>query len=393
MTSKTIAAAIILALGAMLGMSQARAQADATQHTTQEAQAKQKLDDVRAEIKKISEAQKEIASQKNDADAALREQELKVAASAKDLRVIEQKLVAQQDKLRDLETQRDALNVKLQSQREALAALLRSAYALGNNEELKLLLAQEDSAAIGRMLAYFRYFEHARIGEIDNLLNSLNALALVQSAIDQETAELKASRDERATQAQMLDAERTQRRALLADLETQLKDEQTRLAALGKDEKGLVDLLERLRDVFADIPKQLAGAEPFAQLRGRLNWPARGRIIARFGVKEGQGSDRTSNGVVIAAAEGSEVHAVSHGRVVFADWMRGFGLLLIVDHGDGFLSLYGYNETLLKDVGDWVGANETIASSGVSGGQKTAGVYFELRAQGKPVDPRAWLKP
>ncbi len=386
-------AAVILALGAILGTSQARAQAADTPRTTQETQAKQKLDDVRAEIKKISEAQKEIASQKNDADATLREQELKVAASAKDLRAIDQKLAAQQDKLKDLETQRDALNVKLQSQREALAALLRSAYALGNNEELKLLLAQEDSAAIGRMLAYFRYFEHARIGEIDNLLKSLNALALVQSAIDRETAELKASRDERAAQAQALDAERTQRRALLADLENQLKDEQARLATLGKDEKGLVDLLEKLRDVFADIPKQIAGAEPFVQLRGRLNWPARGRIIARFGVKEGQGGDRTSNGVVIAAVEGSEVHAVSHGRVVFADWMRGFGLLLIVDHGDGFLSLYGYNETLLKDVGDWVGANETIASSGVSGGQKTAGVYFELRAQGKPVDPRAWLKP
>lgn len=377
----------------MLATTQARAQADAPPRTAQEAQAKQKLDDVRAEIKKISEAQKEIAGQKNDADSALREQELKVAASAKDLRAIDQKLAAQQDKLKDLETRRDALNVQLQSQREALAALLRSAYALGNNEELKLLLAQEDSAAIGRMLAYFRYFEHARIGEIDNLLNSLNALALVQSAIDQETAELQASRDERAAQAQALDAERTQRSAVLADLETQLKDERARLAALGKDEKGLVDLLEKLRDVFADIPKQLAGAEPFAQLRGRLNWPARGRIIVRFGIKEGQGSDRTSNGVVIAAAEGSEVHAVSHGRVVFADWMRGFGLLLIVDHGDGFLSLYGYNETLLKDVGDWVGANETIASSGVSGGQKTAGVYFELRAQGKPVDPRAWLKP
>ena len=118
--------------------------------------------------------------------------------------------------------------------------------------------------------------------------------------------------------------------------------------------------------------------------------PVRGRLLAGFGVRSGE---RVSSGVVIAAAEGAEVHAVSHGRVVFADWMRGFGLLLIVDHGDGYLSLYGYNETLLKDVGDWVNANEVVATSGSTGGQKTPGAYFELRAQGKPVDPRAWLKP
>ena len=382
---------LILAIGAATSATHARAQSEPAARTAQEAQARQKLYDVRAEIRKISDAQKEIANRKSDADAALREQELKIAATAKDLRAIDQKLAAQQDKLGELETQRDALNVKLQTQRDALAALLRSAYALGNNEELKLLLAQEDSAAVGRMLAYFHYFEHARVGEIDNLLKSLAALVQVQAAIDQETAQLKTSRDERAAQALELDAERTQRRALLADLEAQLKDEQGRLAVLGKDEKGLLDLIEKLRDVFADIPKVIAGAEPFAQLRGRLNWPLRGKVAVAFGAKEG--NDRSSNGVVIAAAEGSEVHAVSHGRIVFADWMRGFGLLLIVDHGDGFLSLYGYNETLLKDVGDWVAANEAIASSGATGGQKTPGVYFELRAQGKAVDPRGWFKP
>jgi septal ring factor EnvC (AmiA/AmiB activator) len=386
-----ITAMVILTIGVATSANQAQAQSEPAAHSAQEAQTRQKLDDVRTEIRKISDAQKEIGIKKNDAVAALREQELKIAATAKDLRALDQKLAAQQDKLTELQARRDALNVKLAVQREALAALLRSTYALGNNEELKLLLAQEDSATIARMLAYFRYFEHARVGEIDNLLNSLQALAQVQTAIDRETAELKVARDERLKQALELDAERSQRRALLSDLDAQLKDEQARLAALGKDEKSLVDLLEKLRDVFADIPKDIAGAEPFAQLRGRLNWPLRGKLAVAFGAKEG--NDRSSNGVVIAAAEGSEVHAVSHGRVVFADWMRGFGLLLIVDHGDGFLSLYGYNETLLKDVGDWVGANEAIASSGVTGGQKTPGVYFELRAQGRPVDPRAWLRP
>ncbi len=375
---------------AALGANRAHAQTDETQRVAQEAQTKQKLDNVRAEIKKIVDEQKQTSARKDEAITALRDQDLKVAAAAKDLRAIEQKLAGQQEKLQELETRRDALNVKLAAQRETLAALLRSAYVVGHGEELKLLLAQEDVAKIGRMLEYFHYFERARVEQIQALLKDLDALAQVHKAIDEETAQLTATRTQRADEAKQLDTERGQRAQVLADLDKQLKDDQARLAALGQDEKELTDLLAKLRDVFADIPKQLAGAEPFASQRGRLNWPARGRLVSGYGARIGE---RTSSGIVIAAAEGAEVHAVSHGRVVFADWMRGFGLLLIVDHGDGYLSLYGYNETLLKDVGDWVSANEAVATSGATGGQKTPGVYFELRAQGKPVDPRGWLKP
>ncbi len=382
--------AILLTVASLFGAPRAHAQSDEAQRTAQEAQTKQKLDAVRAEIKKIVDTQKEIAAKKDAANGALRDQDLKVAAAAKDLRAIEQKLAGQQEKLQELETRRDALNVKLAAQRETLAALLRSAYIVGRGEELKLLLAQEDVAKIGRMLEYFHYFERARIEQIQTLLKDLDALAQVHKAIDEETAQLTSTRAQRADEAKQLDAERAGRAQVLADLDKQLKDDQVRLAALGQDEKELSDLLAKLRDVFADIPKQLAGAEPFASLRGRLNWPVRGRLVSGFGAKSGE---HVSTGVVIAAADGAEVHAVSHGRVVFADWMRGFGLLLIVDHGDGYLSLYGYNETLLKDVGDWVGANETVATSGSTGGQKAPGVYFELRAQGKPVDPRGWLKP
>ena len=381
----------MLAIASLLDASQVRAQgSDESQRFAQEAQTKQKLDSVRVEIRKIIDAQKETNAQKDAAVAALREQDLKVASTAKELHAIEQKLAGQQDKLAELEARRDALNVKLGAQRDTLAALLRSAYVVGRGEELKLLLAQEDVARIGRMLEYFHYFERARVAQIEALLKDLDALAQVHEAIDDETAQLATTRTQRADEARQLDAERVQRAQVLADFDRQLKDDQARLAVLGQDEKDLGDLLAKLRDVFADIPKQLAGAEPFASLRGRLNWPVRGRLVAGFGARAGE---RVSSGIVIAAAEGAEVHAVSHGRVVFADWMRGFGLLLIVDHGDGYLSLYGYNETLLKDVGDWVNANETVATSGSTGGQKMPGAYFELRAQGKPVDPRGWFKP
>ena len=374
----------------LVGAANNSAQESNAQHGTQEAQAKQKLDAVRTEIHKIVDEQKQTSAKKSDAAAALREQELKVAATAKDLRVLDQKLAAQQGKLDQLIAQRDALDAKLKDQRDALAALLRSAYAMGRGEELKLLLAQDRIDTIGRMLAYYGYFEHARVGEIDQLLRDLDALAQVQAQIEHETAELKSAVDERTVEVQRLDGERSERGRALAALDATLKDEQARLAALGKDEKGLLELLERLRDIFADIPKQIAGAEPFAQLRGLLNWPVRGRLVTGFG-----GSDEGehgSHGVLIAAASGSEVHAVSHGRVVFADWLRGFGLLIIVDHSDGYLSLYGYNETLLKDVGAWVDAHDVIATSGDSGGRKTPGLYFELRYQGKAIDPKGWLK-
>ena len=375
----------------LLTVNQVQAQTDNPQNAAQEAQAKQKLDQVRGEIHKIIDAQKVTSAQKNDAATELRDQELKVATTSRQLRVFDQNLAAQQTKLDQLVVERDGLDAKLKDQREALAALLRSAYAMGRGEELKLLLAQDRIDTVGRMLVYYRYFEHARVAEIEGLLKDLDALALVQSAIERETAQLETARSERAAEAQRLDADRIERTRVLAALEAALKDQQARLTALGKDEKGLLDLLEKLRDIFADIPKQIAGAEPFAQLHGRLSWPVRGKVVASFGASnEGE---HESHGVLIAAASGSDVHAVSHGRVVFADWLRGFGLLIILDHGDGYLSLYGYNESLLKDVGDWVNANEVIATSGASGGRKTDGLYFELRYQGKAIDPKGWLGP
>lgn len=380
------------ALFALLALTapSAEAQTDDTEHSAQEAQAKQRLDQVRADIHKLVEEQKQTAAARNDATNALRDQELKIAATAKTLRGIDQQLAIQQSKVDGLLAQRTALDAKLKDQRDALAALLRSAYAMGRDEELKLLLAQDRIDDLSRMLAYYGYFERARVHEIDRLLQDLQALAELQAQIERETAALQASRAERTAQAQQLDAERVQRRHLLGELEAALQDQNIRLAALGKNEKALLELLAKLRDIFADIPKHLVGAEPFADLRGRLNWPSRGRIVERFGAAAD--GERGSQGVLIAAKVGSEIRAVSHGRVVYADWLRGYGLLLIIDHGEGYLSLYGYNETLLKEVGDWVDGGEIVASSGDSGGRREAGLYFELRHDGKAFDPVAWMR-
>ncbi|HZP66527.1 MAG TPA: peptidoglycan DD-metalloendopeptidase family protein [Rudaea sp.] len=331
-----------------------------------------------------------IGGEKANAVSTLRDAEMKVAAAAKRLRESDQKLDAQRAKLAALEKQRDTLDAALKDQREALAALVRSAYAMGRGEELKLLLAQDRIDDVGRMLAYYRYFEHARVGEIEGLLKDLDALAAVQAAIEQETAAMRALRAEQTAEAERLETERAARAQALAELEATLRNRQERLATLGRDEKSLLELLDKLRDIFADIPRELAGAEPFERLRGRLIWPVHGRITTAFGASDE--GEHDSHGLMIAAPPGSEVRAVSHGRIVFADWLRGFGLLVIIDHGDGYLSLYGCNEALLKDVGEWVDANEVIATSGASGGRRTPGLYFELRYQGKAIDPRGWLK-
>ncbi len=369
----------------------ANAQDDDARRAAQEAQARQKLEQVRAQIHDLAAAQQDTNARRGDALTALRDQELKIAATAKQLRVLDGRIKEQQAKLDDLFKQRAALDDKLKDQRDALAALLRSAYAMGRGEELKLLLAQDKAADIARMLAYYRYFEHARIGEIDALMKNLDALAKVQDDIVAQKATLEKSRADQVDRAKQFDAERLARQQALSSLDATLRDQKSRLAALGRDEKTLTDLIAKLRDIFADIPKNLAGAQPFASQRGQLPWPLRGRVVEKFG--GGNGTDRANQGLLIAASAGATVRAVAHGRVVFADWLRGYGLLLIIDHGDGYLSLYGYNESLLKDVGDWVDAGVAIATSGDSGGRPSPGLYFELRHQGKAIDPAPWLKP
>lgn len=364
---------------------------ESTETSAEEREAQQKLAATRAEIRKLAEQRKATEAEKGGAVVQLRERETRIAAIARELRQLDERLAEQQRALDELQARKRELDDKLKTQRDALAALLRSAYALGRHEELKLILQQTDVAATSRVLAYHRYFQRARVDRIGELLADLADLATVQQAIETQVAEITTTREARNAENARLDAERAERQSVIDALDASLRDQGARLAALGKDEAALVDLLERLRDVFADIPKQLQAAEPFAARRGRLPWPLAGKVAVGFGSSDDSG--RAISGIVVAASTGAEVRAVSHGRVAYADWLKGYGLILILDHGDGYMSLYGYNETLLKDVGDWVDVGEPIATAGTSGGRRNAGLYFELRARGKPLDPRGWLKP
>ncbi|MGB0133998.1 murein hydrolase activator EnvC family protein [Dokdonella sp.] len=377
------ALALSLALGA-----QAQNRPDPASISEKEAQAR--LESVRAEIRALSQAVQATDNERSEATRALRALETAIADSIGEVRAIDEQLASQKEKLAELEQTRTGLSEKLAAQREALAVLLRSAYALGRSEELKLLLQQEDVGEIARVLAYHRYFQRARVERIDDLLEDLNQLAVVQLAIEQQNLELDATRAQSEQEAEVLRGQRVEREAMLVELDQRLDSQQARLALMAKDEKGLVQLLERLQDVFADIPEQPDGAEPFARLRGQLPMPVDGTVLVRFGGNDTNG--RRLSGWLIGAASGTPVKAVARGRVAYADWLKGYGMLLILDHGDGYMSLYGYNDSLRRDVGDWVSAGEIVATTGSSGGQRSAALYFELRNQGKAVNPKSWLR-
>ena len=379
-------AAGLLVLFALL----AQAQPEDPQKAASEAEARQRLERLRTDIRALTAELRATSGEKDEATRALREAETAIATALGGVRAIDAQLAERQQELARLEDQRAALANKLKAQREDLAVLLRSAYALGRNEELKLLLQQEDVDAIARVLAYHRYFQRARVERIDSLMTDLQQLADLQRTIETRTAQLSATRGEREAEVRQLEARRGERETLLAGLDARLSDQRARLAVMARDEKGLLDLLERLRDVFADIPSRLDGAEPFASLRGRMDLPVRGKVSTRFGGTDESG--RRISGWLIQADSGSEVHAIARGRVAYADWLKGYGMLLILDHGDGYMSLYGYNDALRKEVGDWVSAGDTIATSGSSGGQKSPALYFELRLQGKPINPKSWLR-
>ena len=355
----------------------------------QEAELKARLEAVREEQRRIDAERAGARGESQDLLAKLREDELAIARSAGEIAALDARIDRQAAEVARLDGEAGAIEARLDVQRAEIAALLRSAHAAGRHERLRILFAPEDLGRIERALAYHRYLQRDRVARIEALRVDLDALSAARAAAEAARRALADDRADRAAQVAALEEARAARAQTLAELQARIADATQRLATLGKDERGLIDLIARLRDAIADIPKVLAGAEPFASLRGRLPWPATGRVLERFGAATTGG--HPSEGVLIEARRGTPVRAVSHGRVAFADWMAGYGLLLIVDHGDGYMSLYAHNEAMRAEAGDWVSAGEVIAEAGNSGGRSESGLYFELRARGRPVDPVGWL--
>jgi len=387
--SRIAGLALLLALAALSPLSAQDDPASGPARDAEAVQIKQRLEAVREQQRSIDAERKDVRGERDATLATLREDELAIGAAAREIAQIDTQLAVLAEQIKRLGDDAAQIETRLQRQRTEIAALLRSAHAAGRHERLRIVFAPEQVGRIARALAYHRYLQRDRMTRIAALGEDLDALADLRARTAHAQQIASQARSARQQQVATLDGARAARAQTLAALDERLVDQAARLAALKIDERSMLGLLERLRDAIADIPKVLAGAEPFASLRGRLPWPAVGRVVEGFGTPGSGG--RSLEGVRIAAAQGAPVRAVSHGRVAFADWMAGYGLLLIVDHGDGYMSLYAHNDALRSDVGDWVDGGEVIAAAGSSGGRSDYGVYFELRAKGQPLDPVRWL--
>ncbi|MGE0080575.1 MAG: murein hydrolase activator EnvC [Thiohalomonadaceae bacterium] len=321
--------------------------------------------------------------------AELRDTERRLGRLTRNIRALDGRIAEQRRRIAALEGERASLRASIRRQREHLAEQVRASHAMGRQPHLKLVLNQEDPAAMGRVLAYYDYMNLARSERIKRLDESVARLETLGAELQAEASRLEGMRAERADELGRVQDERRQRTVLLVKLREEIDTKDKRLARLLQDERDLVRLLEGLAEAVDDLPSVQPG-QPFAKSRGRLPWPTRGTVAAHFGAERGVGRLHWQ-GMLIRAAEGQEVRAVSHGRVAFADWLRGYGLLVIIDHGAGYMSLYGHNQTVLKEVGDWVQAGDVIATVGDSGGSEQAALYFEIRYNGKPLDPAKWV--
>lgn len=362
------------------------------------ADAERKIESLRKEIKTLSKAQRDIEEKRNAEARQLRQIDLKVAQSSQVLESVDAAMQGTETKLQSLQARQRQLETDLLGQKEQMAQLLRSAYRLDEGSELKLLLSQDRLADAARWLAYHRYFERQRQQEIGRLSRELQALAQVSAEVASEQQRLAQERQRKQQAVEALSEQRRQRSREVAGLEAKYKTQQARIEALGKDEKALRTLLDRLRKAASTskapaVIGRPSGGKPAVKSapRNLTGWPLTGTLLAGFGNAMPDG--RRSEGLLIAAPAGTPVYSVAAGRVVYADWLKGYGMLMVVDHGNGRMSLYANNDALLKEVGEAVKAGERIAAVGSSGAQKQSALYFEIRLNGQPQNPGAWLRP
>jgi len=347
-----------------------------------------KLETLRSRMSQLRAELDATRGQRDNVRKDVQGVEQDIAALASRLAALDRKLEQAQQRLATLEAERHGLLDQVSGQRQVLARQLRAAYILSRQDYAKLLLNQEDPAALGRVVTYYQYFSRARTQQIARLDALLRRLQDLQQATQAEADHIRALRLEEQTRQDELAERRRTREALLAKLSEEIETKDETLGRMKTDERALEQVLKTLRQLLAEIPKQ-EHREPFGRLRGKLHWPVDGKLLNDFGAPR-DGGKLKSQGVLLGAQEGAPVRAVYYGRVAFADWLRGFGLLLIIDHGDGYMSLYGHNESLRSRTGDWVETGEVVASVGSSGGRPRPGLYFEIRYKGAPTDPTRW---
>ena len=350
----------------------------------------ERLQKLRSRIETLQEKLNETRGRRDSVREEVRDLEQRIGDLLHNIRKTDARLRANERKLADLKARAVRESGNLTVQQKQLARQIYSAYVTGNQDYPKMLLNQENPTSVARVLTYYRYLNRERTQRITDIEATLSQLEVLKKQIRNQSEELETLRNTQHEQKTSLETARTRRRELLASLNREVHSQSENIDKLRSDEKRLGQLVEELKTVLPETPLP-SGETRFTKLRGRLPLPTKGRILARYGAQKNVGNLKW-RGLFISGREGQNVIAVHRGRVVFADWLRGFGLLLILDHGDGYMTLYGHNQSLHKAVGEWVEAGEVIASLGNTGDVAQPGLYFEIRQNGEPRDPLIWCK-
>jgi len=339
------------------------------------------IDRVRSQIERDQMERDRLAKELHGAETA-------VGEAREGLEQLRRERTERTDRRSALAGERHERERELAAERDALAREVRAAYAIGREEPLKLLLSQRDPERTSRMLAYYGYFGRARAERIGRIESKVQQIVMLDEQLETEQRRIAELEEARKAEVEKLERARARRGQVLANLQAESASRQQSLERLRQQQTGLEKLVRELARAMEKFPVDAKDA--FARLRGKLAWPVTGQLAARFG--ESRGGGVRWNGVLITAERGAPVRAIYHGRVIYADWLPGLGLLAIVDHGDGYISLYGHNDKLYKAAGERVTAGDTIAAVGDTGGRSRPELYFEVRRSGRPVDPRPWFR-
>ena len=351
---------------------------------------KAKLADLKSAISSLEKQLNKRDKNKNKLVAELKDNEIAASASSKKIRQLNQKINTRGAKLVDLGRQQGELKAGIKKQNSAVSEQLATAYKMGSQEPIKLLLNQEDPQQLARLFKYYNYVLDARNEKIAQYIGDIEQLSALQTQVVEERRLLDSAKAELQQDQQQLLANNKRRQTTLQQLNASLQSDKSKLDKLLKQRSALEELLKNVRGVVKKMALTTPpGGQSFASQKGALSWPLKGKVAHSFGSKR-SGSLRW-DGWLIGAKIGEPVAAVHDGQVIFSNYMRGFGLLIILNHGDGYMSLYAHNEELLKDTGDLVLSNETISRAGDTGGLDKPALYFEIRKKGQPSDPKKWL--
>lgn len=367
----TLMAAALLLLGA------------GATHANQEAELKKLQENIQA----LQQELKNIRDARSNLQQELEQTESEMSDLLKNIERIQEQLKQQNQELKKLETERNQLEEARQEQQKQIGDQLRTAYQMGQQSQIKMLLNQESPERLTRLFGYHERLMHYQQEKLQRYQVTLDQLEQLEARILAQRNSLAQHQTQLASQQKALQQRQTSRQQTLAKINSSLNSKDAELRQLEEDKNRLQRLIKEVALAASKMPMQEGGS--FSMRKGQMPWPTKGRLLSRFGSPRLEGT--RWNGMLIGAAAGEAVVAIHSGRVVFADYFRGHGLLIIVDHGEGYLSLYAHNQHLLKTTGDWVAGGEAIARVGNTGGQQQMGLYFEIRHQGQPTDPGVWL--